>query len=46
MQSITDIWNSAVNWPFLNEPAYRWAIFFVGASLFLFVWNDVLGLMK
>jgi len=34
------------NWEFLNEPAYRWVIFFIGASFFLWVWNDVLSLMK
>lgn len=41
-----DLISNVTNWPFLNEPAYRWVIFFVGASAFLFVWNDVLSLMK
>jgi len=38
--------STAINWEFLNEPAYRWVMFFVGASAFLYVWNDVLSLMK
>jgi hypothetical protein len=41
-----DFVSQITNWEFLNEPAYRWAIFFVGSSLFIMVWNDVLGLMK
>lgn len=41
-----DLISSVTQWQFLQEPAYRWAIFFVGSSLFLMVWNDVLGLMK
>lgn len=38
--------NTVVNWQFLQEPAWRWAIFFAGSSAFLMVWNDVLSLMK
>jgi hypothetical protein len=43
---MSDLLNSIVNWPFLNEPAYRWAIFFFGMSFFLAGWNGVLEFMK
>lgn len=43
---VSGTFNNIVNWEFLNEPAYRWAIFFVGASLFIGAWDHVLGLMK
>ena len=28
-------------WNFLQEPAYRWALFFIMLSLFLGVWAEV-----
>ena len=46
MDSLQNFASGVVNWDFLNEPAWRWAVFFVGASIFVMVWNDVLGLMK
>jgi len=30
------------NWSFLNEPAYRWALFLILVGLFLGVWREVL----
>jgi hypothetical protein len=41
-----NLFSGVVDWTFLNEPAWRWAVFFVGASMFIYVWNDVLSLMK
>jgi hypothetical protein len=38
--------DSIVNWQFLDEPAYRWAIFAVGSCFFLGAWRGVLDLMK
>lgn len=38
--------STVIDWTFLNEPAWRWAIFLAGATGFLFVWNEVLDLMK
>lgn len=38
--------SNIANWPFLDEPAYRWMIFFIGFSLFLGAWSGVLGYMK
>lgn len=31
-----------VNWRFLDEPAYRWALFLIMVGLFLGVWGEVL----
>lgn len=33
-------------WDFLNEPLYRWFIFFVAISLFAGAWGVVLNHMK
>lgn len=38
--------NNIATWPFLNEPAYRWVVFFLGFSAFLVGWNGVLSFMK
>jgi hypothetical protein len=38
--------STVVDWTFLNEPAWRWALFGVGVMGFLFVWREVLDLMK
>lgn len=42
MQSFFD---SVVNWPFLNEPIYRWAIFVMAMAFISWGWSGVLGLM-
>jgi hypothetical protein len=34
------------NWPFLNEPLYRWAIFAFAMIIILMVWGTVLAYMK
>ena len=41
-----DYLNSAIDWTFLNEPLYRWAIFGVAVMGFLYAWTGVLDLMK
>lgn len=33
-------------WPFLNEPIYRWFIFLIVLSLFGVAWRGVLDHMK
>lgn len=33
------------NWEFLNEPLWRWFVFFVAMGLILHAWNGVLNLM-
>jgi len=35
-----------INWPFLNEPLWRWIILFGAFALFQFGWSGVLDLMK
>jgi hypothetical protein len=31
-----------VNWKFLQEPAWRWALFFIMVALFMGAWREVL----
>lgn len=31
-----------VSWTFLDEPAYRWAMFVVMLTIFIGAWNEVL----
>lgn len=38
--------NGISDWQFLQEPLYRWALFFFAVLLFLMVWNGVLSFMK
>lgn len=38
--------NYTYNWPFLNEPLYRWAIFLVAITLIAAAWRGVLDHMK
>jgi hypothetical protein len=40
-----DFLNGIKNWPFLNEPLYRWALFFVAMCIIAMVWRDVLSFM-
>ena len=35
-----------VNWPFMNEPIYRWFVFILIMSAFLSAWSGVLRHMK
>ena len=40
------MFKSLIDWPFLQEPAYRWAIF-VGVLLMIFVmWRFIIAHMK
>lgn len=34
------------NWPFLDEPLYRWFVFLIAISLFLAVWHFILTHMQ
>jgi hypothetical protein len=42
MQYLSD----AINWEFLDEPAYRWFIFLGALSLMFYIWGVVLSFMK
>lgn len=37
---------NAVNWEFLNEPLYRWAMFFGAVTLMGVAWRGAVELMK
>lgn len=37
-----NVMGGIVNWPFLNEPAWRWFLFVGALLLFLIVWGGVL----
>lgn len=41
-----DFVTNVIDWQFLNEPLYRWAIFFLACGAMLFAWNGVINLMK
>lgn len=34
------------NWPFLNEPLYRWVIFLFAMIIILMTWGTVIAYMK
>lgn len=34
------------NWPFLQEPLYRWVIFIIALTFIMMAWRSVLGYMK
>lgn len=40
-----DFLKSIGNWDFLQEPLYRWAIFFVAMCIIAMVWRATLGYM-
>lgn len=40
-----NIFSSVKNWEFLDEPLYRWFIFFVAMCVFAMVWRNVLNYM-
>lgn len=44
--TVSDFFDSVVNWQFLQEPLYRWWIFFIAFALFLFAWHGVTEFMK
>ena len=41
-----DFLNTAIDWTFLDEPLYRWAIFFAAVGGMFFAWHGVLDLMR
>lgn len=41
-----DFLNSIKNWPFLNEPLWRWAIFVIALIFILMAWKCILEYMK
>jgi hypothetical protein len=45
MNDVFDVFSQGVDWTFLQEPLWRWAVFFVAASGFLYVWHGVIALM-
>jgi hypothetical protein len=44
--NFSDTLNNITNWQFLNEPLYRWWLFFFAIMLSLLAWNGVLDFMK
>lgn len=38
--------NSVVGWQFLDEPLWRWAVFFLAIGAMGFAWNGVIDFMK
>lgn len=38
--------SNLTNWPFLQEPIWRWFVFLIAIGLFLNVWNGVLSYMR
>ncbi|MGI0011913.1 MAG: hypothetical protein ACREBU_00505 [Nitrososphaera sp.] len=36
----------AASWPFLQEPIWRWFVFFVALGLIFRVWAGILSFMK
>ena len=46
MDTVAGIINNAVNWPFLQEPAYRWFIFLGALMLMSLAWGGILEFMK
>jgi hypothetical protein len=41
-----DLISKAANWPFLNEPIYRWGIFFLAVGAMGMAWNGVVDIMR
>lgn len=46
MNTISDFVSGITDWQFLNEPLYRWWLFFFALMLSLFAWHGVLEFMK
>jgi hypothetical protein len=40
------MFDKVLNWPFLQEPAYRWAIFVGLMLLIVYLWRVILTHMK
>jgi len=41
-----DMVKNFANWQFLNEPLYRWGLFFLAMGFISWGWEGVIGLMK
>lgn len=44
--NVSDFFNSITSWQFLNEPLYRWWIFFLALALSAYAWHGILEFMK
>lgn len=38
--------DSTVNWTFLNEPLYRWVLFFIALTFIGIAWRGIIEFMK
>lgn len=38
--------DSTVNWAFLNEPLYRWVLFFIALTFIGIAWRGTIEFMK
>jgi hypothetical protein len=43
---MNSLYNNTLGWTFLNEPLYRWGIFFAAVGAMGVAWNGVLHLMR
>lgn len=41
-----DFINNIKNWPFLQEPLYRWVLFLIALSIIGAVWAIIVGYIK
>lgn len=41
-----DFLKSIKNWPFLQEPLWRWAIFVIALAFILASWSVILGALR
>lgn len=46
MPNLKDMLSSAVSWPFLQEPIWRWLVFIIAIGGLLAAWNGVLRHMR
>ena len=40
------MFESVKNWPFLQEPLYRWVVFIIALSFILGAWNSMLNYIR
>jgi hypothetical protein len=46
MQSIMSTVTGIPQWPFMQEPLYRWFLFFGALIAMMTAWNGILSFMK
>lgn len=46
MNSLQSVFDNITNWPFLNEPLWRWGVFFIAVAAMGWGWHGILDLMK